>query len=372
MSRSIVVLESRRDPTPSAIARAIAGALTTSEGPDPAVGGSRGDHAVIHGAHAAVCLDGASLDRAREAGVPFCVAVLPGFSISWDGPLGEADRVFVAHEAIAAELSARGVPSKLVEVVGPIVPDATSDAPDRVAARASAKLEDAAKLVLVPAAVIEEEGVEAVLLQLGLVAGEVGFLFDVDKDAALASLLRDKAQVHAIEAWMFADEPGSDRFWRAADVALALATGDEIAYALASGVPVIAMPSAARSGDVARRALAVAGLATNADSLATLSVAIDRALEPSGLEARRAAIAALDVAASPKRLAAALEKARADHEAAIHAPRGLPHGLERISSRTGEKPRPVDDKPDEPRTKDTDDFEARVERELQELKKRLK
>lgn len=378
MSRSIVVLESTRKHEPSAVARAIATALTTSEEPNPkGTGVPLGEDAVIHNAHAAVCLDADSLDRAREAGVPFCVAVLPGFGIAWDGQLEEADRVFVAHESIARELGSRGVPSDRIEVVGPIVPDAA--AVDHAAARATAKIEGDDRLVLVPAAVLEEEGLEAVLLQLGLVSGKVAFLFDVEHDAALASALREKSPVHAIEAWMFADEP--ERYWAAADLVLALATGDDVSRALALGVPLAVMPSIARSGETARKALASAKVATPVDSLATLSVAIERALEPAVLEARRSAIAGLDAAGSPKRLADALEKARAEHAAKSHAPRGLPHGLEHISSREGSarSTAKADLSPAQPRDaggaepkKVDDDLEARVERDLQELKKRLK
>jgi hypothetical protein len=379
MSRSIVVLESTREREPSAVARAIATALATSDEPESKGGGvPLGEDAVIHNAHAAVCLDADSLDRAREAGVPFCVAVLPGFGISWDGPLEEADRVFVAHESIARELATRGVPEKRIEVVGPIVPGAVTA--DRAAARTAAKLEGDDKLVLVPAPVLEEEGIEAVLLQLGLVSGAVAFLFDVERDAALASALREKAPVHGIEAWMFADDP--ERYWGAADLVLALATGEDVSRALALGTPLAIMPSIARSGETARKALASANVATPVDSLATLSVAIERALDPAVLEERRSAIAGLDVSASPERLADALERARAEHAATQHAPRGLPHGLEHISSRDASprsaakaEPKGARGEPGEKAAeakKTEDDLEARVERDLQELKKRLK
>lgn len=366
----IVVLDGRGDPYAGSVTATIAQALSTDAGGEDKRPGDRSatPEALLHDADAAVVLDDGSLQRAREAGTPLCVALLPGFDASWAGDLAEADCVLVAHERLVAQAVRRGAAREDVRVTGCVSPAGFEPPTDRPGARAQAGVDHQGSLVLVPAAVLEEHGTEPVLIQLALASEGVAFLFDVDNDPEAAEELRRTVPAHGLNAWMFAEERGSSRWWQLADVVLARPRGYEVARALAVGAPLVLLPPG-RSDAAAVDALEAAGVAREADVLATLAVTIEAALEAPALAEARAAVMALEVQASGERIAEAVREAwKEREEAGVGAqPRGLPHGLERLASR--ESQRPVARRSSAPPRED--DLEARIDRELAELKKRL-
>lgn len=365
----IVVLDGRGDRQANEVTAAIAEAL---ESESPAEGGDRRraeiatPEALLHDADAAVVLDDGSLVRAREAGARVCVAVLPGFEASWPGDLAQADSVLVAHESLVDSVVRRGASRSSVAVIGPIAPRGYTPATERAALRRELGIDHAGPLVLVPSQVLEEEGTDALLIQLALVSKNVGYVFYVDNDAEAAEELRRVIPVHGIEAWMFAEERGAERYWQLADVVLGRARGFEVSRALAVGAPVVLLPPG-RSDASTVRAIETAGVGRDADVLATLSVTLEAALEPAALDEARRAIAALELAGSKKRLAEAVREAwkRLSASGSTLSPRGLPHGLERLPSGPGQTPRHSSVPPKD------DDLEARIDRELAELKKRI-
>jgi hypothetical protein len=366
---SVVVLDGREDEHAARVTAAIAAALAGESGPTdtpsaPAGGGAAVDR-VISEADAAVVLDADSLAVAREAGVPFCVAVFPGFDLRFAGDLAAADRVVVAHESLVDEVVRRGALRGRIDVTGPVAPEGFAPCDDVAALRQDVGLPVDRPLVLVPTAALEEWGQQALFVQLSLVSPEVGFLFDVGRDAAAAEELRELVPLHGLTAWMFADGDvrESSRFWQAVDLVLARPRGYEVARALGVGVPLVLLPPG-RSAAYAADALEATGAAEEADVIATLAVAVDAALEPETLGRARAASRALEASRAAARVAACVREAWAERSRATdrEAARGLPHGLEAL---TGQE------RPESKARRDTDDIEARIDRELAELKKRL-
>jgi len=292
--------------------------------------------------------------------------VFPGFDAGWAGDFSEADLVLVAHESLVGAVVRRGASREDVVVVGPVPPVGYVPAKDRGALRAEVGVDHDGSLVLVPSAVLEEEGTEAILIQLALASPNVAFLFDVDSDPDVAEELRRVVPTHGLTAWMFADERDSVRFWQIADVVIARARGHEVARALGVGAPLVLLPPG-RSDATAARAIEAAGIGRDADVLATLAVTIDAAVEPDALRDGRDAIAALSVGASAERLSEAVRGAwkRRSTTGRAAPPRGLPHGLEPLPASRERSPHRSSLPPAD------DDLEARIDRELAELKKRL-
>ncbi len=368
----IVVLDGRGDPYADEVTAAVAEALSSEAPADRGRGGGaeRGGtpEALLHDADAAVVLDDGSLLRAREAGTPLCVALLPGFDVAWAGDLAEADRVLVAHQMLVGAVVRRGALREHVVVTGPVAPAGFDPAADPDEARRAAGLDHRGPLVLVPGSALEEHGPDSVLIQLGLVSNDAGFLFDVGNDPDAAETLRRLVPIHGLTAWMFAEERGAGRWWALADLVVGRPRGYEIPRALAVGAPLVLLPPG-RSDASAVDALEAAGVARDADVLATLAVTIDAALEPAALAEGRDAVRALEVRGSAARVAESVREAwqRRKATGAEGPPRGLPHGLERLPSSRSERPpagRSSAPPPDE-------DLEARIDRELAELKKRL-
>lgn len=335
-----------------------------SEPPSMATEGEA--EARVHEADAAVALDAASLERARESGVPVCAVVLPSFDIAWPDDLGQADLVLVAHEVLRDALVRRGVALARIDIVGPVAPEGWAPATERNALRAAAGLDPATPVVIVPAAVLDEEGPHALLMQLALVSKDVVWLFDVGNDIETADALRRIAPAHGVRGYMFADGPDAVRHWQLADVVLGRARGDEVLRALAIGSPLVLLPPG-RTDSVAAAALEASGAARRADSMATLAVTIDLAVTPDALAAGRAAAAKLDSPGSAMRIATKVRDAWiARHDAGQLLPRGLPTGLEKLPD-TPIAATPIPDR--EGRT--TAELEARIDAELDALKKRL-
>jgi hypothetical protein len=118
-----------------------------------------------------------------------------------------------------------------------------------------------------------------------------------------------------------------------------------------------------RTAALAADTLEALGVGTDAEVLATLSVTLEAMLEPDALAERRAAVAALDVGLAAKRVADAVNGAWRMRDASDEVMRGLPQGLERLS--TGRLSAPAKSH------RELDDIEDRVERELRALKERL-
>lgn len=403
----IVVLDGQSDPYAAKVTASIARALDVGAGPgapasedaarvDTAGGGSdrpsaggglvpragladRPDLAseddIVHAADAAVVLDPGSLARATDAGVALSVVVFPSFDLAWGGDLGAADRVIVAHERLVPEAVRRGAPRGAVEVSGPVAPLGYEVPVDRGALRLELVGDHHGPLVLVSAAAIAEHGAQAVMVQLALVEDGAGFLFDVGRDAEAADTIRRLAPLYDLGAWIFAEEPGCERYWQLADVVIGRARGYEVNRALAVGAPLVLLPPG-RSDALAARTLEALGVGSDAEVLATLAVAVDRALREDALEDARHEIAALDMAGAASRIAVAVRGAW-DSRAAdgLRPRRGLPQGLEAlprdeqaplasasVSANTDRPGRPLDR---------VDDLEGRIERELEALKRKL-
>jgi len=371
---SIVVLDAREDPHAAPVTAAIAKALAVAGARSEKVSEGRPSHApaaiaedILHGADAAVVLDPASFDRAREAGVPFCVVVFPGFDLAWSGDLGEADAVVVAHEGLVDELVRRGAPRGRVHVAAPVAPEGFAPVEDRAAAREALELPADLPLVVVPALAFDEWGLKALLVQLSLVSREAGLLFDVGRDSELAEELRHLVPVHGLRGWMFAEERDCHRFWQVADVVVARARGYEVGRALAAGAPLVLLPPG-RAGAYSADVLESAGVAEEADVVATLAVTLDRVLEEEALSASRRAVAGFRSEDGAARVAEVVREAWEGRDTGRKSlPRGLPHGLERLSTAPPgeEEPTPA------PEAARDDDLEARIDRELEELKKRI-
>jgi hypothetical protein len=367
MTTTIVVLDGRNDPHASEVTAAIAEALA-GEGANGGDGNGPGLSTVapaieaetIHDASTAVVLDDGSLVRAREAGVPFVVAVLPGFDLAWSGELRDADLVMVAHPSLVASVARRGVPVDRIAVCGPIGPTGFTPHADRASLRRDLQLDPEAPVVLVPSELLELEGPDALLVQLSLVDKAVQIMFDVGHDAEHADLLRERTRAHGMRAWMFAEEHGVSARWQCVDVVLGRVGGYEVPRALGVGAPLVLVPARRSAGAVAD-AMEAAGVAREADVLATLAVAIEAAVVPATLAEGRRAIADLSVGGSAARLATLVKEAAAQRAEQPRTPRGLPHGLERIG---GERAQSAATRPES-------DLEDRIERELADLKKKL-
>lgn len=323
---------------------------------------------LLREADAAVALDPPALERAREMGIPFCAVVLPGFDTAWAGSFDHADCIVVAHEAQIPALVAKGVPEESIEVAGPVPPTGYVPAADRAALRAEHGPGGDRKLVLVPATALDEEGANALLVQLSLVAGDVAFLFHVGGDVATAEALRRVVPAHEVTGYMFADTPESIRYWQIADVVLAHARWSEVNKALGVGAPLVLLPPG-RTDRAAVSMMESCGIAVAADAMATLAVTIDTALADDRLAAARSAIGALDPTGAAGRVAKLVRGTwRRQRDAGRLLPRGLPVGLERLP----DSPRVSSLPPSPERAPEEVDFDAKVEAELAELKKRLK
>jgi hypothetical protein len=204
------------------------------------------------------------------------------------------------------------------------------------------------------------------LVQLSLVSEDVGIVFYVGSDPDAADMLRRAAPAHGLTAWMFSDETSSKCFWQVCDLVLGRTRGHEVARALGVGAPLVLLPPG-RTDHVAADALEEAGVAVDADVLATVAVTLEQALSPEALEAARQRLSALSVVDAAKRLAECVYEAwRRRHRDSSGRARGLPHGLEPLPKEGGTPSR----RPSLP-PPGMEDIEARVDRELQELKKRL-
>jgi hypothetical protein len=164
---------------------------------------------------------------------------------------------------------------------------------------------------------------------------------------------------------LFSEEPGCERHWQAADVVVARARGYEVARALAVGAPLVLLPPG-RSDQLAADTLEAIGVGSDAEVFATLAVSIDRMVGPDALAEAREAIGALDIPYAAGRVADRVRTAWNMRRAGVEErPRGLPHGLEALPKDVVPATSPREPK----RTLDA--LEDRIERELQELKKRL-
>jgi len=366
----IVVLDGRRDRYAQEVTASIAKALDVDAGAESVGDASRPRASqtveeLLHAADAAVCLDPGSLSRAEDAGVALCAVVFPGFDLGWGGDLAEADAVIVAHERLVSDAVRRGAPRGRVDVAGPVAPLGYAPAEDRNALREELGLPTDRPLVLVPSAALEEHGPQAVMVQLALADDRTAFMFDVGLDAEAADTVRRLSPVHGLTAWLFAEEPGSERHWQAADAVVARARGYEVARSLAVGAPLVLLPPG-RSDRLTAETLEAIGVGSDAEVLATLSVAIDRMVEPDALEDARGAVGALDIPYAAGRVADGVRTAwNARRAAGEERPRGLPHGLEALPTDESEKA------PSGRPPSGLDALEDRIERELAELKRKL-
>jgi hypothetical protein len=372
---AVVLFERRDDPDLVALATALGRELGEPDEERESVepGGSfialpvldeAGPVARLDRARVAVALDAASVRRAREAGVPRVVALLPRLSV--EGEL-DADLVIVAHEGLIEDVVGRGVPPSRVRNLGPVAPDGWAPASDRDALRTSLALRTDVPWIVVRASSFEADPA-ATLVQLSLVRVDPVWLFDVGGDPELARTLRQRVPGYGLDAVMFADGAEALRAYQAADAVLGRIEGPEVIRALAVGAAVVTLPP---RGDQVRLAhvLETSGVAEVADAAATLAVSLDRVLEPEHLAEARAAVGGLAAPEGVRRVAGVVRQL-ARGELPIGGA-GLPVGLERLSELEASRPaRPERPEPG-PSRPGRDDVDAKVDEELAALRRRL-
>lgn len=293
----------------------------------------------------AIVFDRDSLLRARRAGVPQVIAALPGYDDAFGEAIGEADVALVtSHE------QAQALPEGRRVVVGAVAPtgfDSTLPAvPEDVAGEEAAKRADDARdaharnlglherVVVVPVQILDALGPTPVLVQLGLAAPPVSFVFDVGLDVEAAEALRRIVPEHGLDAALVACDPAdpaatpaAPAIYGAADLVLALPRSPVAEFALAAGAGVVALvdkddPREARWGESLRRQ----GVGLVCRGLPSLAVAIDEGLSRAADLAQ--AVRDLDVPGSRARFWAAVSERASERP----RPRGLPRGVEKLPS----------------------------------------
>lgn len=371
-----ILFERREDPDLRALAAALRrelGELEDDREPTevgglialPVVEESSAD-ASLDRARVAVVLDAASARRAREAGVPRVVALVPRFGLEWEGEL-EADLVLVPHEALIDDVVARGISPLRVRNVGPMAPEGWEASSDRAALRASLGPRVEVPWVVVRAAALEDDPAAA-LVQLSLVRSDPVWLFDVGGDPELARVLRRRVPGYGLDAVMFADGPDALRAYQAADAVLGRVEGPEVVRAMAVGAAVVTLPPRSEQLRLAH-VLETLGIADVADAPATLAVTLDRALESVRLAKAREVVRGLS-AGEGARHVASIVRQLGRGELSL-AGTGLPVGLERLSEL--ERSRPAASRPERPAPArpSRDDVDAKVDEELAALRRRL-
>lgn len=328
----VVVLCERPEPSYLAAAEAIAEAFTTEQDKD-----TRVEHVIttesrvpsatsdpLQEADAVVAFDARSLDRAREAGVPFRVALFPFFDLGWAGDLSEADLILVAHDAWVDEVIRKGAPADRVKVTGPIVPRGLTTDLDRARAKAGFRLAADRPVVLVPIGALVEHDLQLALIQLSLVQ-RATFLFDVGKDLEAAETLRRHGS--ELHAFMFSDDDSYHRYWEAADVVMCRAREWETVLGVGVGASLILL-SPGRSDAFAAEALRNAGVARVSETTSTIATTLQSALEPAALQTAQAAAKKLDAGRSALRAVKLVRETWRARRGGSIVPRGLPVGLE--------------------------------------------
>lgn len=316
-------------------------------------------------AHVAIVLDGPSSIRARNAGVPKVVALLPWLSARWEGGDLDADLVLVPHRALIDDVVAAGAARDRVRVVGAVAPMGWAPADDRAALREKLGSRVDAPWIVVRVHVFDRDDLAPALVQLSLVSAHAVWLFDVGLDADFARVLRRRVIGYGLDALMFAEGPDALSAYQAADVVLGRLEGAEAMRAFAVGASLVTPKPRPEQLGLAH-VIETAGLATIADAAATLSVTLEGALAPAALERSRANALALDAASGAARVADAVRALLAEERSVASIPAGLPRGFERISEH-GDGERPAPRAPTPP----PDDLDASVDAELAALRKKL-
>lgn len=315
-----------------------------------------------------LCLDPVSLSRRGLVDdAPLCVACIPTFDAApWSPELARADLVLVPHQAMVGDMLLAGFPRARVVVVGPLPflsPDEAT-APDRRARRAELGLPQDQKVVVVDARALADRDLPKRLVQLSLVRQRTSWLFDVGEDAELARTLRSRVSGYGIDAWMFAGGGEADRYWAAADAAVADLGSMAAIRALVSAIGLVALPPAEGLARLAPQ-LEAASLVAVADAEATLAVTIDGGLTEDALLQQARAMSALEPSESISRVQQAVV-ALHEQRASGHVPSGLPKGLERLGEADERLAASEADRGKPSRS----DLDARVERELDALRQK--
>jgi processive 1,2-diacylglycerol beta-glucosyltransferase len=271
-------------------------------------------------------------------------------------PPGSADRLCVAFEAIADVLVAAGWSADAVHATGLPVPPGFAPPPDPIAARAAAGLPEPPVVVVRPSA-FSVWGDVPLLLQLGLVAPDPFYLFDVGLDPALAEKLREAVPIQDLRAGLVAQGEGHAARLALADVVLGSGSLPEVAAALAAGSATIALEP---DDEGALSLAAEAGAVQIVRAHARLALAIEALCDPGTLATARAAAAKLGRPTGSAAVAAVVLAAAKDAPALAAArgrPPGLPSGLE-VVGRRERRPRGEASEPD-------------VEKDLAALRERI-
>jgi len=244
------------------------------------------------------------------------------------GGEAEVDRWAAGHQAAAEAIAKAGVPTDLIEVTGIPVPPGFEPHPDLRAARRTAGLDDDAHVVLVQAAALE--ALDALLVQLALLAPPPTLLFDVGDDALLAETLRALVPRTSLHAKMFCAGPDAGRFTALADVVIGPPSAAAAARAFSVGAAFVAVGRAPRG---ALDAALADGAARLTPSVGRLAADVDLLRHADRLAVARAAAASLVVRDASERLRSLFEQTFSERDALVarRRRRGLPVGLEDLA-----------------------------------------
>jgi len=328
--------------------------------------------AELDGADVLVALDAVALENARSANVGLRVALWPGLGDAWLGSVEGADLVLVAHESQVELALGRGASRRDVGVVGPLAPDGAAPTADRAGRLAALfaggpKIDADTRVLVLPFSSMPGADLSTTLTQLSLVTGAPLCVFDVEDDVEAAKSIRAIAPRFGLTAAMVSERDIAAAVYGVADAILVRLEGPETFAALASGASLVVVKPKTRE-TAAAHALEAAKLASVAQNVSMLAVAVDAALKPDTRAAARAAVEALDVRGTPQRIRSAIERARVSHRSRAT---GLPRGIELLASdpadATAASVAPL---VSAHASRKLSEAEA-IERELEELKKRI-
>jgi hypothetical protein len=339
------------------------------EGDDPtltALAQALGPAVPLERAELALVLDDRSVAAAREAGVR-AVAISPSFVPPFRQGLEGVERVVLPHRAAGTGAVAAGARVDAIEVLGPLAPAGLAIPEDRAAARAALEVGDA-PLVVVEAAALTEGDLTQTLVQLSLVRREATWAFAVGRDPELTRHLRRQVPGYGLDAHVFADVDGegvgASQVLAGADLVLGALDGPFLLRGAAVGAGLVALPPR-REAYAAAQILEEDGVVEVADSLPTLSVTLDRSLaQRDALQTESAKLDAVGAVLRVKELVADVLAGRA-------ARRGLPVGLERISSADDARRVPAAPDGDAPAADGGGVLDERVDDELARLRDKL-
>ncbi len=205
------------------------------------------------------------------------------------------DRLCVADEIVARSGLELGLPAECLVPCGVPVCGGFSgpSSEERGALRRRFGLAADTPLVLVVTDGLDPDQLTGALFQLSLVAERAQLLFDVDRDAEAADLLRRRASLYGVRARMFGKVEEAGQLWAAADVVVAQPHLYVEQRVVAQRLPLVAIFPEGEAQRQRARIHDQRGIGRHVQSLATLAAEIEAQLAPRALEQARQRLAAI-------------------------------------------------------------------------------